>query len=120
MRESLAATVLPGGALCLAAGNLARARIKELQASGLDDVSILRELTEPYWTNGSYAPFDAGDGRPFVGLTSAPCIAEDLDYPDDSDGPVLNGRLWYFPDYMLRSPVDELKRRGRVVFALAT
>ena len=118
MSESLTLSVLPNGNLRLAAGNEARARMRELQARGLDDIAILCALTEPYWTNGSYHPFDAGAARPFVGLTDAPCIAEELDYPDDGD-PEIVGRLWWYPNYMLTSPVDELKRKGRVTFALA-
>ena len=120
MSESLTLTVLPNGNLRLAAGNEVRARLRELQARGMDEVSILCELTEPYWTNGSYCPFDASDGRPFVGLTDAPCVAECMDYPDNpSAGPEIVGRLWWFPNYMVTSPIDELKRKGRVVFALA-
>ena len=119
MSESLTLTVLPNGNLRLAASNEARARLRELQARGMDEVSILCELTEPYWTNGSYCPFDAGAGHPFVGLTDAPCVAESMDYPDDADGPEIVGRLWWFPNYMVTSPIDELKRKGRVVFALA-
>jgi hypothetical protein len=112
------ATILPNGDLKLTASNEDRARIKELQERPIDSLSILRELTEPFWTNGSYAPFDAGEGNPFAGLTSAPCIAECLDYPDSGDIEIV-GRLWWFPDYMLRDPCDELKRCGRVVFKAA-
>jgi hypothetical protein len=116
-RETLTCTVLPSGDLLLAASNDCRAFIREKQ-SELDDVSILSELTECYWTNSGFHPFDAGAGNPFVGLTSAPCIAEDMDYPDNGQRQVI-GRLWYFPNYMLESPCDTLKRRGRVVFTLA-
>lgn len=110
--------IMPDQSLRLTAGNEARAHIKTAIARGRDEISILRELTECYWTNGSYAPFDAGDARPFVGLTSAPCIAEDLDYPDEGD-PVIRGRLWWFPNYMVRSCVEELMTRGRTTFTFA-
>jgi hypothetical protein len=116
-RDTLTITVLPSGDLLLAAGNAARSELKRMRENR-SDVDALTELTEPYWTNGSYAPFDAGEGNPFVGLTSAPCIAEDLDYPDDGQRQII-GRFWYFPDYMLRSPIDELIKRGRVVFKKA-
>jgi hypothetical protein len=118
-RTSITITELPSGDLLLAAGNAVRAELKSMrEASRYTDVAALHELTEPYWTNGSYAPFDASEGNPFVGLTSAPCIAEDLDYPDDGQRQII-GRFWYFPDYMLRSPIDELIKRGRVVFKQA-
>ena len=74
-RESLTLTIQPNGDLLIAASNTCRARLKETRER-YDDVSALCELTEPYWTNGSFQPFDAGAGNPFVGLTSAPCIAD--------------------------------------------
>jgi hypothetical protein len=112
------ATIQANGALLLTAGNDDRARIRELQTRTHDPVSILSELLEPFFTNGSYEPFDAGDANPFVGLTSAPCIAEHLSTHDDGQREIV-GRLWYFADYMLRDPTDELKRYGRVTFASA-
>jgi hypothetical protein len=120
LHPTLTLSILPNGALRLTADNITRAAIKELQARryGGDDVSILLELTEPYWTNGGFHPFDAGEANPFVGLTSAPCVAECLDYRDDGRRSI-DGLFWYFGDYMIRSPIDELKRRGRVVFQAA-
>lgn len=112
------ATILPDGSLKLTAGNEERARIKELAERGMDDVSILCDGTEHYWTNGGFHPFDASAANPFVGLTSAPCIAEDMSCDDDGKWEVI-GRLWYFGNYMLRSPIEELKNRGRVIFQAA-
>lgn len=80
--------------------------------------SALWDLFEDYSCNGSYTPFDAGDGNPFVGLTAAPCIAEAMDYPDNGEREII-GRLWWFPDYMVRDPLDELAETGRTVFTLA-
>ena len=117
--ESLTLSVLPSGDLLVAASNECRAWLKRArEKSHYCDVAALYELTEPYWTNGGFQPFDAGDGDPFVGLTSAPCIAECIDVPDDGKREIV-GRLWWFPDYMLRSPVDELVRRGRTIFQKA-
>lgn len=80
--------------------------------------SVLWTLFEDYACNGSYTPFDAGDGNPFVGLTSAPCIAEAMTTEDDGEN-VIEGRCWWFPDYMTRDPLDELAETGRTVFKLA-
>lgn len=85
---------------------------------GFNDVNVLIELTENYWTNGSYQPFDAGNGNPFVGLTDAPCIAEELDYDDDGQAEII-GNFWYYSDYMIKSFIDELVKNGEVIFALA-
>lgn len=79
---------------------------------------IICDLFEPYSCNGSYEPFDAGDGNPFVGLTSAPCIAECMDVADDGTKSI-QGDFWYFADYMIRDPLDELAETGETVFTLA-
>lgn len=119
MRQALINCVkLPNGDLLVTACNEARANIKAMQQSNRDYWSILGELFEPFFTNGSYEPFDAGDGNPFVGLTSAPCIAESLDYLDDGTKRI-QGEFWHFENYMLVDPLDELRNRGRTVFTLA-
>lgn len=110
--------VLPSGDLLVTADNETRAEI----ARGMNDFGYwgtFADAFEPHSCNGSYTPFDAGDGDPFVGLTSAPCIAETLFYDDDGRRDI-DGRLWWFPDYMVRDPLDELKSHGRTVFSLAS
>lgn len=82
------------------------------------ELDMLHELTEGYWTNGSYEPFDASDGNPFVGLTDAPCIAESMDYLDDGTK-VIIGNFWYYSDYMIKSFIDELLENSFVIFTLA-
>jgi len=109
--------ILPDGNLKVTAGNEARSDI----ACGLKEHGYwptFASVFEPYSCNGGFTPFDAGDGNPFVGLTSAPCIAEALDCGDSGEQSVV-GRLWYFPDYCLRDPLDELARKGVTVFAPA-
>lgn len=110
--------VLPNGNLKVAAGNEARQWIKEEQKAERSSDSILWDGTERYWTNGSYEPFDAGQGNPFVGLTCAPCIAELLDCKDNGDREIV-GRFWYFDRYQVVDPMEELKRTGQVIFNLA-
>lgn len=80
--------------------------------------TALSDLFESYACNGSYTPFDAGDGDPFVGLTSAPCIAEAMDYPDDGRR-VIEGDFWYFDRYMIDDPLEELRDNGETIFQLA-
>lgn len=110
--------ILPNGDLKVTAGNEARAFIAERQKRG-EYWSVLADLFEPYFTNGRYEPFDAGEGNPFVGLTSAPCIAESVTTEYDGSRAVV-GALWWFPDYAIRDPLDELKRTGRTIFSLAS
>lgn len=83
----------------------------------LGSEEVLMDLTEPYWTNGSYQPFNAGDGNPFVGLSSAPCIAESMDIDEDGKY-TINGRLWAYTDYMLKDERQELLEHGCVEFEL--
>jgi len=80
--------------------------------------STMAEIFEPYSCNGSFTPFDAGGANPFVGLTNAPCIAESMDYLDNGDSKI-EGRFWYYPDYMIRCPLEELAETGSVRFYLA-
>ena len=91
--------------------------LKEKQMR-LGDVCALLDATEDYHCNGSYQPFDAGEGNPFVGLTEAPCIAEGMDYDDDGNA-TINGRFWYYGDYMITSFIDEIIENGKVIFTLA-
>ena len=110
---------LPNGDLLVTADNATRAGIKEALADERNGFwGVLADLFEGYFTNGSYEPFDAGDGNPFVGLTSVPCIAESMSYLDNGDKRI-DGDFWYFDNYMLVDPLDELKRKGRVIFTLA-
>ena len=110
--------ILPSGALRVTANNETRREIADALRAGRGYWSTLWEAFERYAVNGSYEPFNAGDANPFVGLTSAPCVAEEITVEDDG-ARVIEGRLWWFPDYCLRDPLDELKTRGVTVFALA-
>ena len=119
--ETLRITILPNGDMQLQANNPMRRRIAAEMKAGRRD-RILWDLFEGEWDNGGYTPFEPGDGEPghapFVGLTSAPCIAESMDVHDDGTHEIV-GRLWWFPDYMVRDELEELRDRGRVVFTLA-
>lgn len=110
-------TILPNGNLRLTADNATRAYIADEIRHGRRN-HVIFELLEHEICNGGFTPFDAGDANPFVGLTSAPCIAESMDVPDDGER-VIVGRLWWFPDYMIRDEIEELRDRGRVDFHLA-
>ena len=51
-------------------------------------------------------------------LTDAPILTDDLEARDDGTR-FVHGKVWWFPDYMIRSFAEELIRNGRVVFILA-
>lgn len=109
-------TRLPDGNLKLTADNETRRFIAENEHRPY--WTIMADLFEPYYCNGSYEPFDPADGNPFVGLTDAPCIAENMCYDDDGTRTV-DGNFWYFADYVTVNDLDELKRKGRVIYTLA-
>jgi len=89
-----------------------------IKADG-NEVSTLRDIFERHWTNNGFEPFDAGLANPFVGMTDAPCIAEHaLDRKDDGTQSIQPGdRVWWYPGYCLRNPLDVLLDRGEVEFA---
>lgn len=120
----LTITVTPGGHLKLVAGHEAREEIHDILerlarvGSSNIDIDVLWEVLETYSSNGAYEPFDAGQANPFVGLTSAPCIAERMIYEEDGTK-TIDGRLWWYPNYQIESPVDTLAKTGEVIFTLA-
>lgn len=83
-----------------------------------DSVSILCEAMEHYSCNGSYTVFDASNANPFVGLTSATCIAESMDI-DDQGNQTIQGDFWYYNDYMILNPIEVLLETGKVIFLKA-
>ena len=110
-------TILENGNLKLSLSPDEREEVAERLEQVGEDL-VLVELTEPYWTNGSFQAFDAGNGKPFVGLTSAPCIAESMSHDEEGE-PSVEGRLWWFPDYAVRGAVQELVEKGSVEWPLA-
>jgi len=112
--ESLTATTLPNGDLKLSADNETRKFIKD---STYGYWSIMSALFERYSCNGSFNHFDSGQGNPFIGLTSAPAIAEDMSVEDDGTCSI-NGRCWAFMDYAIRDDLEELKNKGFVIYQL--
>lgn len=119
MRDIIECTILPNGDLLLTRKDSPEARqewAERLEAVGED--SALWEALERYWTNGGFQPFNAEDGNPFVGLSSAPCIAECMDTDDDGQNSIV-GRFWYYSDYMVCSYGLDLQRTGQTIFQLA-
>lgn len=119
MREQINAKILPNGNLKLTANNATRLHIKEKLQEGREcHHSIMLDLFESYFTNGSFHPFDAGAGNPNVGLTDAPCVAESMNC-DDNGQYEIEGRFWYYAEYMLKSELEQLKNKGYVIYTLA-
>ena len=98
-------------------GSLADDIADRVAADG-NEANVLRDLLEPHWTNNGFEPFDAGLANPFVGLTEAPCIAEHaLMLDDDGKRHIQPGdRVWWYPGYGLRNPLNVLLQRGEVIF----
>lgn len=75
---------------------------------------ILNSLLEPYWTNGRYylaRPETLG------ALTGSPLIVSELEYCDDGAEQVPEDvKVWWYPDYQVRSYVNTLLQDGVVRF----
>jgi hypothetical protein len=114
--ESLTCKILPNGNLRVTANNAMRASISEgLKTRGY--WSTMADAFESYSCNGGFTAFDAGEANPFVGLTSAPCVAESMSYDDDGQAEI-DGRLWAFTSYATHDPLEELATRGRAEYDL--
>lgn len=109
------ATILPNGNLKLSASNEVRRFIKENENNSY--WRTMAELFEGYACNGSFDHFDSGQANPFIGLTSAPAVAEVMN-TDDEGNHTIDGRCWAFMDYMVRDDLEELKRKGFVIYQL--
>lgn len=122
-------TILQNGNLKITAGNDTRQWIKEsmlfttCKKSGAKEWTsrnywqIMAELFEDYSTNSKFQHFNPDNANPFVGLTSAPCIAESMELSDDGEYSIV-GSLWHFPQYALRYDLEELKNKGFVIYQL--
>lgn len=80
--------------------------------------TAMADAIEPYSCNGSFTHFDAANGNPFVGLTGAPCIAESMNINEDGDEYSIEGRAWYFDEYMLEDDAELLASGEAVVYRL--
>jgi hypothetical protein len=113
-------TITSQGNLKLAIEPLARDELREtIDLSTHKNHGVLAELLEAFQANGIYYPIEPGDGTPgggaFIGLTDAPCIATDVDFEDDGST-TINGDVWWYPDYMIRSFAEVLHRNLSVEF----
>ncbi len=95
-----------------------RDELRELMATR-DEYALLDELLDAHRGNGSLYPFRPGNGEPcngpFIGLTDAPCITDDLTCEGDGRQ-VVNGTLYAYVDYQVKSFAEELIRLGSVTF----
>ena len=112
---TITCTILENGNLQLVADD-AESLQSEHEARGF--WSAFCDGMESYSCNGYFAPFDAADGNPFVGLTGAPCIAESMTIEDDGTQ-TIEGRFWYYGDYAITCPIERLIAGESVVFTLA-
>lgn len=72
---------------------------KEMIEHGMDYRTMVSDAFEATACNGSYTWFSGNDGNPYVGMTSAPCIAPSLDYNDDGMMTIPEQYFWYLNNY---------------------
>lgn len=109
-------TILPNGDLRITADNATRAGLAEAYRSGgyYEAESLMLEFMRNGWNE---MPLDIIPPENIGALTDAPILAE-AEYPDDGGGPVPypESPVWWFPDYCIIDPWEELKNKGRVIF----
>lgn len=106
--------VLANGDLLLTAGNADRSALAEQCRKGYYQAEC--HIAECYHERLYFvSPESIG------ALTDAPILCDDMDYSDCqlSAVPQADARVWWFPDYMVRDPWQELARYGRVRFSRA-
>lgn len=111
--------ILPNGDLLLTADNAIRSGLAEAYRSGgyPEAESLVLEMLR----NGCcQMHLDLIPPENIGALTDAPIVAE-ADYPDDGSGPVPypDSPVWWYPDYAIIDPWEQLKNKGRVVLTRA-
>lgn len=76
-------------------------------------ISALLTLTEYYWTNG-WGVLEADELHQ---MSQAPVIVQDYTIEDDGSR-TLYGKAWYYPNYMILNPLEEILKEGYVDFTL--
>jgi hypothetical protein len=104
--------ILPSGNLLITADNRDREELAyDLRRGARDSAeSFVIEAAQ-------YSQYEFTDGGALCALTDAPLIAQDMTVEDDGSR-AFYGKVWKYEEYMLRDYLEELARRGRVVFTL--
>lgn len=80
------------------------------------ELSVWAELLEPYFINGSY--YRISPESHIVGLTSDPyLLAEEAEIQDNGDL-IVYGKLYHYPDYMVKSVCERLALGNPVFLAM--
>ena len=83
--------VLDNGDLKITADNWARSELAQMNNTARDYWEIMSEAFDDTSIDGGYTHFDPGQSNPFVGLTSAPCIAESIYVDEIGTAPLRGG-----------------------------
>jgi hypothetical protein len=103
------AKILPNGCLKITADNEGRADLKnEYQQGGYPKA-------EDYVIDSLHDNFYFVLPEQIGALTSAPIFTDELDIDDDGKVAYVGDVFWY-PNYMLIDPWEELKNKGYVIF----
>ncbi len=92
-----------------------QAAVKETVQGGNTSDSALADVLEPATTNGLHwvRPEEVG------ALTDSPMLG-DVAYDDSGDiTEIEKAKIWWYPDYQVRSPLEDLAEQGRTIFKSA-
>lgn len=101
--------ILPTGDLQIIADRQAKQEKEKILKMPCDEA--LRYLLEEHLCNGwsLVPPEEIG------ALTSAPIISDDFTIEDDGHG-VVNGNVWWFPNYQITSEIEEIFSNEGAIF----
>ena len=104
--------ILPSGDLLITADNQSRSDLAYwlLQNRSSAELAVCEEA------RGGHN-YELITGTELCALTDAPLIAEEMTIEDDGTK-VFYGKVWKHEDYMLCDYLEDLVRKGRVVFSL--
>lgn len=110
--------ITPNGNLRLSAEPLDQEMLQTLfERCGHDDSLFLLELLDATGWLGN-ARLAVVRPEQIGALTDAPILSDEIAMDDNGDIEVL-GKVWWFPDYMVKSLPEQLCRTGEVVLTLA-
>lgn len=85
----------------------------------LDIAGFWEALSNAFKTHvskGHYTPVNPAEGKPYIGITNNPCIAESV-YQEVDGSVVISGRLWHYQNHGVNNcPVRDLIETGKTTF----
>ncbi len=99
----------------IAEWNKVKVDIADIHKNTRGGYNDLWDILEWYFCNDEYEAFPETDYIKIGALTSAPIIAYQVDRDDNGDLQNVQ-KVWWYPWYETKDPVEELIKHGKVIF----